>query len=234
MTAMPTTQEPPALPPAGSDARAADCTGTFETHVTVGCAADELPRLERWSEDAGLKLTHIVLARGSRPSQPMLTASDEGTLSEQYVAARHVVGRLRDAGFEAVRVKIEAAPWAGWIPQNEVDAQGHGPERYFEHHIKLRLAADDSLESLASLVTPHHAHVSWNARRALDQSRLHERFVTQRCHGIGLPQATDRLTALVADLRGTGHHIVGVEQEFVVHDSNIAVDDGWITSEVSA
>ncbi|WP_159054480.1 hypothetical protein [Streptomyces dysideae] len=43
----------------------------YETHATVRCDGDrESDRLRRWAVAAGLKLTHIVLARGRMREQP--------------------------------------------------------------------------------------------------------------------------------------------------------------------
>jgi hypothetical protein len=209
------------------------CMGVFESHVTVRCTVEQLPRLAQWSRAAGVKMTHIVLARGREQSQPMLTLTGEGPLAAQYATAYRLVGDLRDVGFDPVRVKIEAAPWVDWIPQDDAEAQEQGPARYFEHHVKLLLSPEESLERLADLVSPYGAHVSWNARRTADEGRQ-ERFVTQRCYVCGLPQAAERLTALLTALRGDGREILTIEQEYVVHDSNTAIDDGWITTEVQA
>ena len=209
----------------------------YEAHVTVRCGPKGLPRLERWARDAGLKLTHIVLARGRMVSQPMLTLTGADGFDGQHAAARAVAARLRRAGFEPVRVKIEASPWAPEVPRDDAEAAGLGPGRYFEHHIKLLLDADTDLGALprpsgsgtglAALATAHGAHLSWNARRVRSTGR-HERFVTQRCHTVGVDQAGRRLTALL-DAVGAEHPILSVEREFVLYDSNLSIDDGWIS-----
>ncbi|GAA0640974.1 hypothetical protein GCM10009535_17640 [Streptomyces thermocarboxydovorans] len=46
----------------------------YETHVTVRCTAPaEAERLRRWAESAGVKLRHIVPARGRMREQPFPT-----------------------------------------------------------------------------------------------------------------------------------------------------------------
>ena len=224
MTATFTTQVEPA---------SSACIGAFESHVTVRCTVEQLPRLAQWSRAAGVKMTHIMLARGREQSQPMLTLTGEGSLSAQYATVYRLVGDLREAGFDPVRVKIEAAPWSDWIPQDNTEAQDQGLARYFEHHIKLLISPEESLERLADLVSPYGAHVSWNARRTADEGRQ-ERFVTQRCYLFGLSQAAERLAALLTALRDEGREILAIEREYVVYDSNTAIDDGWITTEVQA
>lgn len=74
-----------------------------------------------------------------------------------------------------------------------------------------------------ALAEQHTAHVSRNARRYLG-GRGHERFVTQRCRGIGRPEARRRLGALAT----TGFKAVEVEEPVVVHDDRPDLGSGWI------
>ncbi|MBR7836796.1 hypothetical protein KDL01_26180 [Actinospica durhamensis] len=202
-------------------------TGDFESHVTVRCDESELARLGTWAAGAeGVKLTHIVLGRGRVPSQPMLTITGSGTLADQHARTGALERRLEAAGFTPVRTKIEASPWTAGVPQNRAQVEESGPEGYFEHHVKVRLSPGFDWRTLADVAIPHGAHVSWNARRVLGDGGQ-ERFVTQRCHGIGNDEAGERVDALCAALRESGE-IVSVEREFVVFDSDASVDDGWI------
>ncbi|HUR01630.1 MAG TPA: hypothetical protein VM347_03755 [Nonomuraea sp.] len=198
-------------------------TGVFDIHVTVA-ASDDLELLGRWAAKSETKLTHIELARGEVPSQPMLTLAGRGTLSEQRAIVTRCTARLRDAGFDVVRVKIEAGPWNKDIPQT-AEAATTLAGCYFEHHVKV--VALDDVAGLAEIAQRHAAHVSRNARRQRADGR-HERFVTQRCRGIGLSAARRRLDALVAELQSCGFAVLEAEQEFVVHDDNPDIDHGWI------
>ncbi|MFE6846328.1 hypothetical protein [Streptomyces sp. NPDC057686] len=184
----------------------------YETHVTVRCPdPGELARLEAWAGGRGLKVTHILLARGRMVSQPMLTLRDR-------TGHETLVPRLRAAGFDPVRVKVETVPWT-------TDRPGPGGG-YFEHHLKLLLPADFDRGALESLVVPHGAHLSWNARRVL-AGGAHERFVTQRWRGTAAG-ATAACDALAAALGSAGYEIRSEEREFVLYDSDLSVDDGWI------
>lgn len=207
--------------------------GDYETHVTISCDERELADLSAWSAAGGVKLTHVVLARGRVRSQPMLTLTGSGTLAEQHSTAMRVAADLRHAGFTVTRLKIEAAPWTRGVPQTDAEARALGQKLYFEHHLKLLLRSADAaadaaeLTHLAELVEPHRAHLSWNARRVRDDGRA-ERFVTQRCVGVGDPSAAKALADLRAALVADGREIVSVEREFVVYDSDASLDDGWI------
>ncbi|MEV4329267.1 hypothetical protein AB0K02_01775 [Streptomyces sp. NPDC049597] len=191
----------------------------YETHVTVRCGAGGEERLDAWAHAAGLKVTHIELARGRMVSQPMLTLKGGDGFAAQRAAAERLVDGLRSAGFDPVRVKIETTPWSP-----EVAAAENG---YFEHHVKLLLDREFDREALTELAVRHGAHLSWNARRVSGGGR-HERFVTQRCHGVSAAEAGRACDALVAELGNHGYEIRSEEREFVLYDSDLSVDDGWI------
>lgn len=197
----------------------------YESHVTVRCAGPaETERLRGWADAAGLKLTHIVLARGRMRDQPMLTLAGSASYAEQSVRADRTVAALRSAGFTPVRVKTESVPWAPEVPDRPC-----GGAHYFEHHVKLLLDAGTDLAELAARVVPHGAHLSWNARRVREGGR-HERFVTQRCRGVCDAEAEEALRLLLAELDGL--EVLGLEREFVLYDSDESVDEGWIEEPV--
>jgi hypothetical protein len=126
-------------------------------------------------------------------------------------------------GIPVSRAKIEAAPDNAGVPQT-----GDLPDgTYFEHHVKVVLADDAAIAAVREIGERHAAHVSRNARRALGDGR-HERFVTQRCHDAGQPEARRRLVALVAELTAAGFPPVEIEEEYVLVDSNPTLDEGWI------
>ncbi|GAA2819238.1 hypothetical protein [Streptomyces showdoensis] len=189
----------------------------FETHVTVRCRDEgELGRLGAWAADRDLKVTTIVLARGSSRVQPMLTLRGR---------AGHpaVVSGLREAGFEPARVKVETVPWS-----TEPAGPGGG---YYEHHVKLALPAAYDRAALEELVVPHGAHVSWNARRVLGPGGRHERFVTRR-HPGPADAAGRACDALIGVLVAAGYEPVAEEREFVVSDSDLSWDEGWLEEAV--
>ncbi|WP_245599320.1 hypothetical protein [Embleya scabrispora] len=210
---------------AGDELRAfpADLVGEFETHVTVG--TDDVDTLARRAGGYGVGLTHIVLARGRTTSQPMLTERATTTLARARERAAALAVVLRRDGYAVTRTKIEAAPWHPGVPRTDADARALGPDLYFEHHLKLVLTRDADLAALAAEVVGHGAHLSHNARRVRADGRS-ERFVTQRCHRVGDEFAAAAAAALVSAL--TGYEIASVEREFVVHDDNGALDDGWL------
>ncbi|SED42877.1 MULTISPECIES: hypothetical protein [unclassified Streptomyces] len=201
-------------------------------HLTVRDEGDHevAARLAAYAAAHRMKSVHILLDHGEVPSQPMLTLRGAGTYEEVRADAAAKGDGLRAAGFDVLRTKIEATPWSAGVPGTDEEAAALGPGYYFEHHLKLVLARSAPVGSLLALVVGHGAHLSRNARRARPDGRV-ERFVTQRCRGVGRANAGQRLDALSRQLRAGGHHIAAVEREFVVHDGNLALDAGWMDEE---
>ncbi len=201
--------------------------GEFETHLTINLDRTAgVDALRAWAESHGLKCLHILLARGSSPSQPMLTRRGRGDLAAQLQIANDLKGHLETIGFRVTRIKIEVAGANPDVPATE-DAARANPGLYFEHHVKLLLDPNADLTLLANLSQRHSAHLSRNALRARDDGR-EERFVTQRCWLVGRDVARGRLQALTQDLESHAYPIIDVEEEFVVFDSNESIDAGWI------
>lgn len=199
-------------------------SGDFEVHLTGSeCEVNEFAA---FAVRHGAKFSHIELDQGATPSQPMLTVAGSGTLAELHGLAARWRADLVTAGLRVLRVKIEAAPWNEGVPRFDEDAD---EDLYFEHHVKVLLPAGDcrALSALTSAVQDHGARPSRNARRKHDDS-YEERFVTQRCHGVGRPVARARLDALLAALRDGGFEVLEVEEEYVVHDDAPHVDRGWL------
>ncbi|MFG1674621.1 nucleotidyl transferase AbiEii/AbiGii toxin family protein [Micromonospora sp. NPDC049282] len=204
-----------------------ELSGDFEIHLTAH--AHQAEQLSAFAARHGVKFVHIVLDRGMYAAQPMLTLTGRGTLTEQHAVAQRWLHELGAAGIHACRTKIEAAPWCVGVPQSDEQAAAEPDGRYFEHHVKLLLAGTTvaDLVALSDLVAPLGARLSRNARRERPDG-TQERFVNQRCHGVGLPTARQRLDELVDTLRAAGHEPPAVEQEYVVSDSGPHLDQGWL------
>lgn len=204
-----------------------EVSGDFEIHVTVHAGKAE--ELATFAARHGLKFVHIVLDRGLFVSQPMLTLTGRGTLTDQRATVRRWQDKLREAGIPPCRSKIEAAPWCPGVPGSDEQAATAPRSRYFEHHVKLLLpgTALADVVTLTDLVAEHGARLSRNARRERADG-AQERFVNQRCHRVGLDTAKRRLDRLVEALRAAGHQIIDVEQEYVVFDSHLGHDEGWL------
>ncbi|MBC7805528.1 MAG: hypothetical protein H7145_05200 [Akkermansiaceae bacterium] len=200
--------------------------GDLEIHLTVrepdptrGEALQSLASVRGW------KYLHIILARGDTPSQPMLTRHVHGDLESACHEASEATRAFESAGFPVTRVKIEAAPWNEGVPQSDAEAQT--VSRHFEHHIKLLLPPDAVTTALTFVAQRHEAHLSRNALKQRADGYA-ERFVSQRCFGVGRATAQKRFDALLSDLATFGHPVLDTEEEYVVHDSNLSLDNGWL------
>jgi hypothetical protein len=196
--------------------------GPFESHLTLAATAS-LEALRAFAAQQGVKVTHIVLAGGVSPSQPMLTRHARGTLQTELAALEALAAACAAAGFVVTRTKIEVESDHAAAPATAEEATD--PATYFEHHLKLLLPREADLSPLLAIAQAHHAHLSRNALRTRADGRQ-ERFVTQRRH-----HATrDQASAALAELRRAlaGYSVLEVEQEFVIYDSNLALDAGWI------
>ncbi len=202
--------------------------GKFETHITV-CLnnLDEVNRLYQWSVRHGLKCLHIVLDRGVTASQPMLTRHGWGGFPNELEIATTLCQSLKCEGFSAVRIKMEIAPWNCSVPKSTVEARNHHPDRYFENHIKLLLKSSAEIVLLVELAEQHSAHLSRNIFQAR-KDNYYERFITQRCMGVGHQEAQQQLQKLLDAIAALDCIVIAVEEEFVVYDSNLDLDKGWI------
>ncbi|MFD0361394.1 hypothetical protein ACFQZZ_08035 [Nocardia sp. GCM10030253] len=207
--------------------------GDFEAHLTVLLTTADESRLIDWAEANDMRYARIVLDRGAVADQPMLTFTRSGTFDESAQAVQEYSKALGAAGFPVTRAKIEASPFNRGVPQTADEAAALPSGCYFEHHVKLVLHDETDLSRVRKLAEPHAAHLSRNARRSADNGR-HERFVTQRCRDIGLPEAGERLRVLLEVLQTAGFPAIEVEREFVVHDSHPALDAGWIVEQDAA
>lgn len=98
----------------------------------------------------------------------------------------------------------------------------------------MLLPVDFDRPALEALVVPHGAHLSWNARR-VGGGDWQVRFVTQRWRGAaGAAGAGDAFDALIRELDSAGYEMGTGEREFVLSDSDLSVDDGWIEQEATA
>jgi len=206
--------------------------GNFEVHLTVR-AVGTLDAFRAWCEVERCKYVRIVLARGVQVEQPMATWRRDNTVLPDVLA--ETTGRaqaLERAGFTVVRVKIEADPSNDDVPATDDAARLQPSCNYFEHHIKLRRNAEAGRELLLRACLDHAAHLSRNAWREPVEG-FEERFVTLRSYRMGRSASEERLQRLLAALEGAGEQIIDVESEYTVHDSNLALDAGWLPHDVS-
>ena len=158
----------------------------------------------------------IRLSRGVAPLQPMLTFSlVEGT--ENIIDRTRALARqAAQSGFDILRCKIEQ--------EASINAPIDycGPHRYFEWHGRL-VVVEALRPTLAALCQQFGGHLSNNALRGGDI-----RYVTLR-EPEAVALLASRVAALDTALRQRGWVIDKQHFERVVHDSNLSLDEGWLT-----
>jgi hypothetical protein len=203
-----------------------DAVGSFETHFTLRIA--EAGEVIDWAQKQGMKLTHIVLLGGEHPSQPMITRHSSGLLQNSYGEAPRIAEQIRSLGAEIRRIKIEMDADNPAAPASAGDAMLCPPTCYFEHHIKLLLPAGQEHASLTNIANRHRARLSRNVLRHR-QDRFEERFLTQRLYRQGRDAAAAALHNLQMELEEQSFTILEIEAEYVVFDSNVDLDAGWLS-----
>lgn len=201
----------------------------FEIHLTVEAAqaAAGADALARYADMQGMQVLHIELPRGAVTAQPMLSWRRDGVLADCLAQVAVVEQALADRGIRVVRAKVEAAPSNAGVPQAGDTCP---PGTYFESHLKLLLADHTTLGQVTDVAIAHGAHVSRNARRVRADG-CQERFVTLRSTLGGLQEMMARSQALQHALAPMVRAVLDTEIEFVVHDSNRALDAGWLPGE---
>ncbi|KAJ3117490.1 hypothetical protein HDU96_006584 [Phlyctochytrium bullatum] len=201
-------------------------------------------QLEDFCQSHGLKLTVIHLSSGKFPEQVMVgryIAGRSDTIAQAVTET--YLKPLQEAGFHAVRVKIESLASNKGVPQDAASKSERYPQAYFEFHWKVAL--DPSrLPELNTLVRKWSSvpgpdshtqaspaglmslHLSRNAYKKLS-THLHHVFLTGRVHKEGKQVALQKHAIVSELLSKEGFKAVKAEREFVLVDTNFALDDGW-------
>lgn len=203
-----------------------DPAHSYETHITVAANQESLAAVRAWAGAQGIKWTHILLDRGQTPSQPMLTFWGTGSVSTLRARANEIADAVQRLGAEVVRIKIEASIENPAVPGNTA-MRNQDDSGYFEYHFKLLLPGPADLGRVTDVVAPWGARLSRNARRHRDDG-CSEHFVTQRATGVDRILADAQCEQLRTALQLAGYDILEVEAEYVVLDSNLSLDLGWL------
>lgn len=210
-------------------------SGEFEVHMTMGidsvASPGELERLRVWCDERKLKFVHIQLSRGDFRDQPMASwRRSDTTLATVRNEADALRLNASAAGFDVTRLKIEVAATNKDVPDVDAQAAAEPSHCYFEHHVKLRRPVEASLDDLRVVGERHGAHLSRNAFTRTSAGH-EERFVTLRNYEIGRATSLSRLQNLLEAIDGLGEHVIDVESEYCVFDSNLELDRNWLAIE---
>ncbi len=209
-------------------------TGDFEVHITARITSESLfERFREWCRNREFKCVRIVLGRGAYVHQPMATWRRHDTSLPVVATEAHQFAlEMNRAEIPVARLKVEAAPENEGVPLNDAEAAAHEPGNYFEHHVKLLREATASRESLLRMCEQFGAHLSHNALREVAEGQ-EERFVTLRCYAVGRTSSEGQLQRFLAALIALGERNIEHESEYCVYDSNVELDNGWLSQSAS-
>lgn len=196
----------------------------YETHISVTTRDPQTleSALPAWAESNGLKFTHILLPSGRFHSQPMLTYWHTGSLEDQLSRADQIREDLIRIGAEVTRVKVEIGLDDADAPQQAANGG------YFEHHAKVLIGPEQFIDDLKDTVARYDGRLSRNARRVRSDQSI-ERFVTLRRYEGTAHSAKDQRQQLTQAIMDAGFTVLEIEDEYVLFDSNLQLDVGWMT-----
>lgn len=190
----------------------------YEAHISI--RPRHAQDFEAWCQSRSIKTVDIRLDRadphqGGQQIQPMTAQALPGPFGAALSETWGMVLQMEEAGFDVVRVKLEA--WPENIEQPVIKGG------YYEYHLKLCIEDDQALQHLRQACQPYQAHLSQNA---LGQDARY-RFVTLRVDAA--KSEADAKSQLLQDLlKDLGHTPIKYIREYTVYDSNRALDAGWL------
>ncbi|MFN0203455.1 MAG: hypothetical protein ACKVTZ_18150 [Bacteroidia bacterium] len=203
--------------------------GNFEAHITLqNYENTQKERFLNTANQLNVKAIVIELARGDVPIQPMTCSFHQGEYETVKKEVEQLAKQLEIAGFSVSRLKIEASPWNEHIPQTSTEAANHSPKNYFEHHTKIEINENTSIENLLSLCQKHQAHLSKNAFKSYTNG-LSEHFITLRHYTLGLQESQAQFQLLQNELAQSHYVLLKNITEYCIYDSKVEVDNNWLT-----
>ncbi|MBA4031809.1 MAG: hypothetical protein C0478_13090 [Planctomyces sp.] len=156
----------------------------------------------------------------------MVTFWGSDSVLIQQQRANRIAIEIANLRGRVERVKIEASIDNSEVPTSTIDTEEF-PGRYFEHHVNVLLGSNSDLDFLTFLATENDARLSQNIRRRRADGQS-ERFLTQRVFRNGRYIARTKLTGLLDQLADANIQILDIEEEYVLYDSHIMLDSGWL------
>lgn len=227
-----------------SDLQARESGGKFplpyEIHVTV-----DLKTSEAYTQDTSqiavidtfraacgeisvkpiiLDLQNVV---GLSVMTDVMTSSKHfGTNTSALAYAKDVAAKLKDRGFNVIRVKIESVPWHPAAPQGPLHEMPQ--DCYFESHIPVQLYPTHRDALVACIADKElNVHISRNAFKCLSDGR-EVVMLTYRLYKGYANQFNEEVDEIVRTLKDVGFDIGKVHTEFAVYDTKVSHDASWL------
>ena len=240
----------PALAAHRSDVTvAASTTGMFELHVFVAPLDPDPQTVERFEEVCRahssegrrikalllyLDFVHLGFAAVMQTSRYV-----QGTLDSAWREIARDAGALRDAGFEVLREKIEAVASNDHVPDDDEQARQIAGGTYFEYHLQVARQGDrdggapaitrDDEAGLRAIAAAIGRDLEAPVPLSYNALKPDRWFLNARTYGQGRQQSFARVQQIHDAIEATGSlRVVKVIREFIVGDTNKALDSGWL------
>eukprot|EP01084_Bolivina_argentea_P083572 151318_1 len=205
-----------------------DVKGTFEYHITVKIKnKEDVNKFVNYCKEIDIKPIFIELPYGGQIKQLMTSKYLTGIYPNILPRVYSTAYKLRNKGFEILRVKIESLACNKGVPIYDNDIQYEAPMRYFEFHFKVLLSNKNEKLKLMKLGKKYNAHTSRNSFKSFENGKFIN-FLTMRTFNKGSINALKEFSILKNDLIKNKFEIIGTEKEYAVYDSNLELDNGWV------
>ncbi|CAF3146423.1 unnamed protein product, partial [Rotaria sp. Silwood2] len=205
--------------------------GTFKIHITVD--NHNIDKFLNICKVNNLKVVCIYLNDDVSIQQLMTSSYHVGT----YPAIIELMRTLIDNLFNEIhirRMKIISLILNNGVPENDIDKLllWDKKSNYFEFHYKLKVTSESRLHKLKDLCREQNLHlVSKSPEKPLTK-KVHY-IVTMRLFNCGRRNAWTRNDFISRHLHQRRFYPLRVKEQFVVYDSNIALDNPWSTADVT-
>lgn len=189
----------------------------FEFHHTVKITSEE--DINKFKVTCSeLKVKPILVGMTSGVQDLMTSARMLGSINDAYTYLKELSGQLSSRGFQVIREKLETVPW---YLENDVP----GTSQYFECHYQVPVDESTDYEKLASICKTNNAHLSRNLFKVFKTGGIQMITIRNYNSKDEFQNSSNKLLHELSDISNK----ISMEQEFVVLDTNLSLDDHWIT-----
>lgn len=187
----------------------------IEVHLTADLKNEEsFFKFKKVCLELDAKPLEIILARGDHPRQIMLSREmEENQLIRVHQAVQPWIDLFEKNQIAIIRKKYEIPFFKDVSNDFKIDYyEWHGQIEY-KHVLELKIFCEI-----------HRVHLSYNSLKNFEKYR----FLTLREYG-GASIFLARLVQLKAELYNQNRKLIKERAECCIYDSNIALDQGWLS-----
>ena len=205
----------------------------YEIHVTVRNA--DIPSFKRFCANNSLKPIVLDLQdrTGTTVIQDVMTSErfyGEADPGSAFIHSINTAKKLRDAGYEVVRQKVETAPWHSLVPDT-FPLGNTILDNYFECHIAVSLTPD-RMNELRNLSEILGVHMSRNIFK--DHQETVTILLTYREYNTYREAFVKQILNIVGMLKAADFEVAKTEIEYCLWDSNHTHDKAWLKATSSS